>query len=78
MELAPNDEAGARACFMAARCEINSFFVGKNSNYNSFGNNIPNIPTCVGPLLSITTEITLPKSMYNLEIEKTNIDRVSK
>ncbi len=41
---AKNPELAARAAFMAARCELNSFFVSSQSRYNSYLNTIPVIP----------------------------------
>ena len=43
-EKANSKELAARAAFMAARCELNTYFVSKESTYNSFRNEIPIIP----------------------------------
>jgi hypothetical protein len=37
-------ELAAKAAFMAARCELNQFFVSNGNNYNSYKNEIPKIP----------------------------------
>ncbi len=37
-------DLAAKAAFMAARCELNQFFISKANKYNSYSNNIPNIP----------------------------------
>ncbi|MFT5164838.1 MAG: hypothetical protein ACI8P3_000061 [Saprospiraceae bacterium] len=37
-------ELAAKAAFMAARCELNQFFVNKGNQYNSYGNKIPDLP----------------------------------
>ncbi len=42
--LAKNNELGAKAAFMAAKCQQNLFYTEKGSEYSIYGNDIPNVP----------------------------------
>ena len=43
IEVAENQELAARAAFMAARCEQKRYFTSKDSDYNPYNNQIPNL-----------------------------------
>ena len=42
--VATDFELGAKAAFMAAKCEQRMYYSSKDCNYNSYGNQIPNFP----------------------------------
>ncbi|HFB99586.1 MAG TPA: hypothetical protein ENJ53_02165 [Phaeodactylibacter sp.] len=44
LELAKNKELAARACFMLAKCNLNEFYLDKDTEYHPFDNKIPVLP----------------------------------
>ncbi len=44
LELARDKELAARTCFMLAKCDLNDFYMDKNTRYNPYNNEIPILP----------------------------------
>ena len=44
LELAKNKELAARACFMLAKCDLNDFYLDKETDYHPYDNEIPVLP----------------------------------
>ena len=42
--MAKNRELAARACFMLAKCDLNDFYLDKETKYHPYDNQIPVLP----------------------------------
>ena len=63
-------DLAAKASFMAARCELNQYFVSEGIRYNSYGNKIPEIPVEYRRYYQLLKENYSQSSFYEEIIEE--------
>ena len=68
--VARNKEIAAKAAFMAARCEQNSYFFSKDCNYNIYKNKMPNPPPKYRKYFKILVEEYADTKVYQQLIKE--------
>lgn len=63
-------ELGAKAAYMAAQCELNMFFVTKGNSYNSYRNEIPEIPPAYRRYYQLLNELYYDTAFYEEIIDE--------